>query len=81
MRSVEHAAELAGGYDELASRLRIEVGEVIDWSTGRRTPDTTTYLYLLDYIMEETRKLSSMVMASGIAEQVVDKARKSSRWH
>lgn len=81
MRSVEYAAELAGGYDELAARLRIDVGMVLNWSTGRRSPDTTTYLFLLDFIMEETRKLSNIVMASGIAEQVVAKARKTSRWH
>jgi hypothetical protein len=44
-------------------------------------PDTTTYLFVLDYIIEETRKLSRSVMAYAIAEQAVSKARNASRWH
>ena len=81
MRSFEHAAELAGGYDALAVRLRVDVDQVIAWSFGRSKPDTTTYLFVLDYIIEETRNLSKTVMAYGVAEQAVAKARNSSRWH
>lgn len=81
MRSFEHAAELAGGYDALAVLLRLDVHQVISWSHGHGLPDTTTYLFVLDYIIEETRKLSRSVMAYAIAEQAVSKARNASRWH
>ena len=79
MRSVDHAAELAGGYDALAERLGVGSRDVVDWVRGAASPDTTTFLFVLDVIMEETRKLSGALMAFGLAEQAVAKARTSSR--
>ena len=79
MRSVDHAAELAGGYDALADRLGVCSANVVAWVRGTACPDTTTFLFVLDFIMEETRRLAGAVMALGLAEQVVAKARRTSR--
>jgi hypothetical protein len=79
MRSVDHAAELAGGYDALAERLGVSSKEVVDWARGLARPDTTTFLFVLDFIMEETRRLANATMAFGLTEQAVAKARKSSK--
>jgi hypothetical protein len=79
MRSVDHAAELAGGYDALAERLGVCSSDVVDWSRGIAYPDTTTFLFVLDLIMEETRKLAGTLMAFGLAEQTVAKARRTSK--
>jgi hypothetical protein len=79
MRSVDHAAELAGGYDALAERLGVCSNDVVDWVCGMACPDTTTFLFVLDLIMEETRKLASSTMAFGLAEQALAKASDSSK--
>lgn len=79
MRSVEHAAELAGGYGSLAHRLGVAEDQVEGWARGTVTPETTQLLLLLDIIILETRNLSRNAMAFGLAEQVVAKARASSR--
>jgi hypothetical protein len=79
VRSVDHAAEFAGGYAELAARLGVRPDQVIDWSLGLRKPDTTTFLFVLDVIMHETQKLSSAALAFELAQQAITKARKSSK--
>lgn len=79
MRSVDHAAELVGGYDALAERLGVCFENVVDWARGTACPDTTTFLFVLDLIMEETRKLTGALMAFGLAEQALAKARGSSK--
>jgi hypothetical protein len=63
MRSVDHAAELAGGYEALAERLGVSAERVADWTVGLETPDTTTFLFVLDVIMEETQKLARASMS------------------
>ena len=79
MRSVEHAAELCGGYDALAERLFARAEDVIAWSGGKGMPDNTSLLIILDIILQETRKLSGAVEANELARQAVRKAQKSSK--
>ena len=79
MRSVEHAAELAGGYGALAMRLGVPEDQVVGWAQGTVTPETTQLLLLLDLIILETRNLSRNAMAFGLAEQALAKARSTSR--
>ena len=64
MCSVDHAAELVGGYEALGQRLGVRTEEVMDWSLGLCRPDTGTFLFMLDIIMQETQKLSSAAAAS-----------------
>jgi hypothetical protein len=79
MRSVEHAAELAGGYEALARRLGMRTEQVMDWSLGLDSPDTASFLFVLDIIMQETQKLSSAAVAFELARQALAKARSSSQ--
>jgi hypothetical protein len=79
MRSVEQAAELAGGYEELARRLQVPTEDVIDWSRGKDKPGVDVFLLMLDLIMDETHKLSRAATAFGLAEQVLAKAARSSK--
>jgi hypothetical protein len=69
MRSVEHAAELAGGYDELASRLGVSTAEVIAWTAGARTPPTASFLRVLDCIMVETQTIYQAASARAAGER------------
>jgi hypothetical protein len=79
MRSVEHAAELAGGYEALARRLGMRTEQVMDWSLGLDSPDTASFLFVLDIIMQETQKLSSAAVAFELARQALAKASSSSK--
>jgi hypothetical protein len=79
MRSVEHAAELAGGYEALARRLGMRTEQVMDWSLGLDSPDTASFLFVLDLIMQETQKLSQAAVAFELARQALAKARSSSQ--
>ena len=78
MRSVDHAAELVGGYEALAERLGVRPEQVMDWSLGLGRPTTATQLFVLDVIMQETQKLSSAAVAFELARQALAKARHSS---
>ena len=78
MRSVDHAAELAGGYDELAKRLGVRAEQIMDWSLGLGSPDTASFLFVLDLILQETQKLSSAALAFELAREALIKAQKSS---
>jgi hypothetical protein len=79
MRSVDHAAELVGGYEALAERLGARPEQVMDWSLGLERPNTATLLFVLDVIMQETQKLSSAAVAFELARQALSKARQSSK--
>ncbi|HEY1288888.1 MAG TPA: hypothetical protein VNH16_06420 [Burkholderiales bacterium] len=79
MHSVEHAAELVGGYEALGQRLGVRTEEIVDWSLGLRSPDTATFLFVLDVIMQETQKLSSAAIAFELARQAIAKARDASK--
>jgi hypothetical protein len=79
MCSVDHAAELAGGYEALGQRLGVRSEQVMDWALGLDSPDTATFLFVLDLIMQETQKLSSAAVAFELARQALDKARRSSQ--
>jgi hypothetical protein len=79
MRSVEHAAELVGGYEALAERLGARPEEVLDWSLGFGSPNTATLLFVLELIMQETQKLSRAAVAFELARQALAKARHSSK--
>jgi hypothetical protein len=74
MRSVQHAAELSGGDEALAARLRVPVHEVRAWSAGTRQPSTADYLLILDLVITETKKLTREAMARGAAEMAIAKA-------
>lgn len=79
VRTVKHAVDLAGGHEALARRLGVGEQDVLRWSLGESRPDTMAFLFVLDFIMEETRKLSRDMMAFGLAEQIVAKAQSSSK--
>lgn len=79
MRSVDHAAELVGGYEALGQRLGVRTEEVLDWSRGLGSPGTASLLFVLDVIMQETQKLSSAAVAFELAAQVLAKARDRSK--
>ena len=79
MCSVDHAAELVGGYEALGQRLGVRSEQVMDWALGLDSPDTATFLFVLDLIMQETQKLSSAAVAFELARQALDKARRSSQ--
>ena len=77
--SVDHAAELVGGYVALGQRLGVRTEEIMDWSLGLGSPNTATLLFILDLIMQETQKLSRAAVAFELAGQALAKARRSSK--
>lgn len=79
MCSVDHAAELVGGYEALGQRLGVRTEQVMDWSLGLVSPNTATLLFVLDVIMQESHKLSRAAVAFELAGQVLAKARRSSK--
>jgi hypothetical protein len=79
MSSVDHAAELVGGYEALGQRLGVRTEQVMDWSLGLVSPNTATLLFVLDVIMHETQELSRAAVAFELAGQVLAKARRSSK--
>jgi hypothetical protein len=79
MSSVDHAAELVGGYEALGQRLGVRTEQVMDWSLGLVSPNTATLLFVLDVIMHETQQLSRAAVAFELAGQVLAKARRSSK--
>jgi len=79
MCSVGHAAELDGGYEALGQRLGVRTEEVMDWSLGLRNPNTATFLFILDIVMQETQKLSSAAVAFELAGQALARARRTSK--
>ena len=79
MRSVDHAAELVGGYEALGQRLGVRTEQVMDWSLGLVSPNTATLLFVLDIVMQETQKLSSAAVAFELAGQALAKARRTSK--
>jgi hypothetical protein len=48
IESVEDAASIAGGYEQLAVALGVSADEVKNWSTGMTIPDCMVFLRLLD---------------------------------
>jgi DNA-binding transcriptional regulator YdaS (Cro superfamily) len=79
MCSVDHAAELVGGYEALGQRLGVSTEEVMDWSLGLGRPNTATLLFVFDVIMQETQKLTSAAVAFELAGQALAKARRTSK--
>jgi DNA-binding transcriptional regulator YdaS (Cro superfamily) len=79
MSSVDHAAELVGGYEALGQRLGVRTEQVMDWSLGLVKPNAATLLFVLDVIMQETQKLSRASAAFELAGEALAKARRSSK--
>jgi transcriptional regulator with XRE-family HTH domain len=50
IESVEDAAALAGGYDQLADALGVSAGEVRGWAAGTAIPEVSALLRLIDLV-------------------------------
>lgn len=53
-RTMQKAAELAGGHKKLARHLRVPMAEVQKWIAGAGTPPTATFLKAVDLVLDET---------------------------
>ena len=53
-RTLQKAAELAGGHKALARFLHVPVGELEKWIRGQGTPPLGTFLKAVDLVLEET---------------------------
>ena len=53
-RTLQKAAELAGGHKTLARHLRVPMAELQKWIAGKDTPPTATFLKAVDLVLDET---------------------------
>jgi hypothetical protein len=53
-RTMQKAAELAGGHKKLARHLRVPIAELQKWIAGAGTPPTATFLKAVDLVLDET---------------------------
>jgi hypothetical protein len=53
-RTMQKAAELAGGHKTLARHLRVPIAELQKWIAGKDTPPTATFLKAVDLVLDET---------------------------
>jgi len=53
-RTMQKAAELAGGHKKLARQLRVPMAELEKWIAGAGTPPTATFLKAVDLVLDET---------------------------
>jgi regulator of protease activity HflC (stomatin/prohibitin superfamily) len=77
--SIEHAMALVGGIDALANRLGVAVDDITAWIRGIHTPSVLLLLSVYDVVIEETRQLSRVAMARGLAEMALAKAAAQAR--
>jgi hypothetical protein len=53
-RTMQKAAQLAGGEKKLARYLRVPISELQKWMAGQDTPPIPTFLKAIDLVLEET---------------------------
>lgn len=53
-RTLQKAAELAGGHKKLARYLRVPLGELEKWIAGQGAPPLATFLKAVDLVLDET---------------------------
>lgn len=53
-RTLQKAAELAGGQKKLARYLRVPTGDLEKWIGGTGTPPIATFLRAVDFVLDET---------------------------
>ena len=53
-RTMQKAAQLAGGDKKLARYLRVPLADLQNWIAGRDTPPTQTFLKAVDLVLEQT---------------------------
>lgn len=53
-RTLQKAAELAGGRKHLARRLRVPLAELDKWIAGSGEPPKTIFLKAVDLVLDET---------------------------
>lgn len=58
-RTLQKAAELAGGPKKLAHHLRVPIAELEKWLNGQDKPPLGTFLKAVDLVLEETRNGAS----------------------
>lgn len=53
-RTMQKAAQLAGGEKKLARYLRVPMADLLKWMAGQDTPPTQVFLKAVDLVLEET---------------------------
>lgn len=53
-RTMQKAAQLAGGEKQLARYLRVPLADLQKWIAGKDTPPTTHFLKAIDLVLDET---------------------------
>jgi hypothetical protein len=55
IQSVEDAASMAGGYDDLAAELGVSTDEVENWAAGTVIPDCAVFLRIIEILVNPSR--------------------------
>jgi hypothetical protein len=53
-RTMQKAAQLAGGEKQLARYLRVPLADLQKWIAGKDTPPTAHFLKAIDLVLDET---------------------------
>ena len=54
VRTLQKAADLAGGRKKLARQLRVPLAELDRWMAGDEAPPIATFLKAVDLVLDET---------------------------
>ena len=55
IQSVEDAASMAGGYDDLAAELGVSIDEVESWAAGSVIPECAMFLRIIEILVNPSR--------------------------
>ena len=64
-RAVEQAAQMCGGYAELAQRIGVTVEDVARWASGAAEPTPAAFIAVSDIVLGTTLKLRRRTLLTG----------------
>lgn len=61
-QAVRKAAEISGGPQKLARRLRVPMDALLRWMNGRESPPNTAFLQCVDLILENEDSIDDALL-------------------
>ena len=64
-KAVERAAQMCGGYEQLARRIGAKLEEVASWANGAAEPSPAAFVALSDILLGDSMKLARKTLLTG----------------
>lgn len=65
MRAVARAAEMMGGYEQLARRIGAKSEDVMSWASGAAEPPPAAFVAVTDILLGDTVRLARKTLLTG----------------